>query len=135
MKYINVEDVLDILNQIEDAQENGENFLSAARVMVEEQSFDPADYNFNEWCHDCKEYDQERHCCPRFNNVIRKTVQECREGYNIVYCKECEYYHDFGNFGKCDYFSNDEKHVDVLTNPYDWCSGAIRKNGEQHGPD
>lgn len=79
MKYINVEDVLDILNQIEDAQENGENFLSAARAMVEEQSFDPADYNFNEWCHDCKEYDQERHCCPRFNSVIRKPYKSAEK--------------------------------------------------------
>lgn len=30
----------------------------------------------NEWCHDCKEYDQERHCCPRWNRVIRNTVKE-----------------------------------------------------------
>lgn len=33
-------------------------------------------YNLDEWCHDCKEYDQERHCCPRWNRVIRKTVDE-----------------------------------------------------------
>lgn len=29
-----------------------------------------------EWCTDCKEYDQEKHCCPRFNKVIRTTLQE-----------------------------------------------------------
>ncbi len=29
-----------------------------------------------EWCHDCKEYDAERHCCPRWNKVIRNTVEE-----------------------------------------------------------
>ena len=32
----------------------------------------------DEWCTDCKEYDQERHCCPRFNRVIRKTVEEIK---------------------------------------------------------
>ena len=37
------------------------------------------DYNFNEWCTDCKEYDHERHCCPRFNQVIRTTLQEVQE--------------------------------------------------------
>jgi len=37
------------------------------------------DYKFNEWCTDCKEYDQERHCCPRFNHVIRTTLQEVQE--------------------------------------------------------
>ena len=35
-------------------------------------------YNTDEWCHDCKEYDQERYSCPRWNRVIRKTVDELR---------------------------------------------------------
>lgn len=26
---------------------------------------------FDEWCDDCKEYDTEKKCCPRFNRVIR----------------------------------------------------------------
>lgn len=30
----------------------------------------------DEWCTDCKEYDQEKHCCPRFNRVIRQAVSE-----------------------------------------------------------
>ena len=29
-----------------------------------------------EWCHDCKEYDQEKHCCHRWTKVIRQTVEE-----------------------------------------------------------
>ena len=33
-----------------------------------------------EWCHDCKEYDQEEHCCHRWNKVIRKTVEELKHG-------------------------------------------------------
>lgn len=31
-----------------------------------------------EWCHDCKEYDAERHCCPRWTKVIRKTVEDLK---------------------------------------------------------
>ena len=31
-----------------------------------------------EWCTDCKEYDQERHCCHRWTKVIRKTVDEIK---------------------------------------------------------
>lgn len=30
----------------------------------------------DEWCLDCKEYDREKRCCPRFNHVIRETVLE-----------------------------------------------------------
>ena len=28
----------------------------------------------DEWCTDCKEYDHERNCCPRFNRVIRSAM-------------------------------------------------------------
>ena len=38
-----------------------------------------------EWCRDCKEYDQEAHCCHRWTKVIRQTVEELRrdaEGVN-----------------------------------------------------
>ena len=30
----------------------------------------------NSWCIDCKEYDHERKCCPRYNRVIRQTLDE-----------------------------------------------------------
>lgn len=34
-----------------------------------------------EWCHDCKEYDQEKHCCHRWTKVIRNTVAELEVHY------------------------------------------------------
>lgn len=60
------------------------------------------DYKFDEWCTDCKEYDHERHCCPRFNQVIWTTLQEVQERkkgkwilkpniYGVAYCSECDY--------------------------------------------
>ena len=36
------------------------------------------EYRLDEWCTDCKEYDTERHCCPRFNQVIRTTLDEMK---------------------------------------------------------
>lgn len=38
----------------------------------------------NEWCFDCKEYDQERHCCPRWNRVIRNTVEELKAEHRWI---------------------------------------------------
>lgn len=35
-------------------------------------------YNMDEWCEDCKEYDHEKHCCPRFNRVIRTAMEEAK---------------------------------------------------------
>lgn len=34
--------------------------------------------NLDEWCRDCKEYDKEKHCCPRWNRVIRQTVEDLK---------------------------------------------------------
>lgn len=32
----------------------------------------------DEWCTNCKEYDQEKHCCPRWNRVIRETLKDAQ---------------------------------------------------------
>ena len=39
------------------------------------QNATPLDETF-EWCHDCKEYDTEKHCCHRFTKVIRNTLKD-----------------------------------------------------------
>ena len=31
-----------------------------------------------EWCHDCKEYDQDAHCCHRYSKRIRQAVEEIK---------------------------------------------------------
>ncbi len=33
----------------------------------------------DEWCDDCAEYDKENHSCPRFNRVIRTTLDDVRK--------------------------------------------------------
>ena len=33
------------------------------------------------WCTDCKEYDQEKHCCHRWSKNIRDTIEEMKQGY------------------------------------------------------
>lgn len=30
----------------------------------------------DEWCTDCKEYDHEKNCCPRFNRVIKSALKD-----------------------------------------------------------
>ena len=48
--------------------------------------------NPHNWCTDCNEYDHERHCCPRFRDVIFHTVNELTdnayiEGYTAAEAK------------------------------------------------
>lgn len=55
----------------------------------------------NSWCIDCKEYDTENKCCPRYNRVIKKTLDdayrhgeteaEARFHDEIVRCKDCKH--------------------------------------------
>ena len=48
--------------------------------------------NLDEWCTDCKEYDHERHCCPRWNRVIRQTLKDMKEEQpEIIRCKDCKH--------------------------------------------
>ena len=32
----------------------------------------------NEWCHDCKEYDTENDCCPRWGQVIKTALEDAQ---------------------------------------------------------
>ena len=84
------------------------------------------DPHYDEWCMDCKEYDQERHCCPRYNRVIREAVEEVKE--ERIFCKDCKWYlieavNDYCRFERC-LLSEQGKYPD------DYCSRAERK--EEH---
>ena len=56
-------------------------------------------YRMDEFCTDCKEYDHEKHCCPRWNRVIKRTVNELKAerkkgnlkciGFLTSQCSEC----------------------------------------------
>lgn len=50
--------------------------LNYARILKDLPTAEP--HNFDEWCEDCKEYDHEKHCCPRFNRVIRTAMEEAK---------------------------------------------------------
>lgn len=47
--------------------------------MIQELPSVPAEQTHEEWCTDCKEYDQEQHCCHRYCKVIRQTVDEIKQ--------------------------------------------------------
>ena len=71
--------------------------------------------DLDEWCTDCKEYNQEKHCCPRWNRVIRETAEEIRKNaeqrwipvskppeypgrFLCYYDDECGHCIDFGSY-------------------------------------
>ena len=82
---------------------------------AEEESF--------EWCTDCKEYDQEAHCCHRWSKMIRKTIEELQ----IVHCIDCQHSEYDSVYGErwCHYNGKAE-----VVDDYHFCrDGERREDG------
>lgn len=71
---ISREAAIDALGDIHPLDYNGQSILEKIKSLPSTEEM-----AFNEWCTDCKEYDREKGCCPRFNRVIEETVKEVRE--------------------------------------------------------
>ena len=76
--------------------------------------------HFDEWCTDCKEYDQERHRCPRWNKVIRETLKDARP--EIIRCKNCKHW-------KHDHTCREHSLVSPMM-ANEFCSRAERRKNE-----
>lgn len=81
-----------------------------------------------EWCDNCKEYDQEHHCCHRWSKQIKKTCVEVREYHddtlksialNLKDLYFCPY--DTGNL-KC------HKHYNCFRCIYNWMKNVEEEN-------
>ena len=46
------------------------------RAVRKVEQVPSAQPELDEWCTDCSEYDSEKHCCPRWNRVIRNTLKD-----------------------------------------------------------
>jgi hypothetical protein len=60
-------------------REEYEEFLNMAIEAIEQE---PQTF---EWCTDCREYDQKKHCCHRWSKVIRNAVEEMKQQP----CEDC----------------------------------------------
>ena len=80
-------------------------------ILINKENYEPQTFK---WCTDCREYDQEKHCCHRWSKVIRDTVQEMKQERELILdkiraeietkygqCDICEYFEDY------DYEEND----------------------------
>lgn len=75
-----------------------------------------------EWCTDCKEYDQEQHCCHRWTKNIMETIEEIKESYHIINCRDCANFilSQNGVDGKCSEWG-------ASTCSYEWCSKGVKE--------
>ena len=81
----------ELVNRIEASIADAEGYLGGIAMALDEIEDLPSEHPEDfEWCKGCKEYDHERGCCPRFNKVIKETVEEVKQNLQVVYCKDCE---------------------------------------------
>lgn len=64
--------------------------VSAVNYVLRNLPSAQPELHYDEWCNSCKEYDKEKHFCPRFNRVIKNTVDELKSAQSeIICCGEC----------------------------------------------
>ena len=91
------------------------------------KNLQPFECTVDRWCTDCGEYDAKNHRCPRFNRVIRETVEEMQS--EIVHCKDCIHrWHSGGRSvaGKWIRIYRCKRHG-IEINLNDFCSFADRR--------
>ncbi len=76
---ISTQEAIDLLKRVRggDIFTPGWDTLEAFDMAID--ALERQDKADNEWCTGCKEYDAEKHCCPRYNKVIREAVDEVRQ--------------------------------------------------------
>lgn len=90
------------------------------------------EYKYGEWCTECKEYDKEKHSCPRFNAVIKKTIEEMKEerktGRWLISEGACE--PDYMECSRCNWIT---EYYGGLEEEWGYCPncGAYMR-GEEH---
>ena len=94
----------------------------------------PTQPDLDEWCTDCKEYDQERHCCSRWNRVIRNTLKDAQQEPSAIRCKDCKYFrqHSIEDIKRCG-FKHDGMCVfwNSHSTNFEWyCSNGERSEDE-----
>lgn len=82
-----------------------------------------------EWCTDCKEYDQEKHCCHRFTKTIHYTLEEVKDAYSIIFCEECIHYQRWESPSgeTIDWYCDRPNQQSCQLKPTDFCSYGVRK--------
>ena len=120
---------------------NAESVKAYVKLVVDRIKRLPSeqpDYIMTEWCTDCKEYDHEKHCCPRFNKVIRTALQDAQP--EIIRCCKCGFWdrdtlrHQFNDFrdwneAECKILAERDPYHEInrYTEADDFCSYAERR--------
>ena len=83
-----------------------DDYDGAIDMAIEALSAQPETF---EWCHDCKEYDQEQHCCHRCSQQIRKTIEELEASYPQEAKEELLYWKERAAKWERDYYTKTKK--------------------------
>jgi hypothetical protein len=77
------------------------------------------------WCTDCKEYDQEKHCCHRYSKVVKDTVAEIRQELKTGHWVGIdEYPHEDYECDNCGFIHT---FIDGHTAQYNYCPNCGAK--------
>lgn len=81
MELIDRQAAIDGINKLMEIHFDRKIVLKKARDVVEQLPPAQPEQNLDEWCTNCKEYDHENSCCPRWTKVIRQTRRELQDEF------------------------------------------------------
>lgn len=88
-----IEEAIKILkSKLDGSVDTSWEWTEAVRMAIEALKTVQEHKDTFEWCVECKEYDQEQHCCHRWTKQIRKTIAEWESENGIVRCENCIFY-------------------------------------------
>ena len=71
----------ELVKMLSDCFYADEEVLDAVKTTLKELPPALREQHHDEWCTDCKEYDHENSCCPRWTKVIRQTRRELQDEF------------------------------------------------------
>lgn len=133
MDLIDRVDVLETFSELYDVFEDNKAIHKKLNKVYDKLRALPAvqpQRNTDEWCTDCREYDSEKHCCPRWNRVVRQTLSEQPE---IIRCKNCRFQDKGRNESESWNLCGYRPWLHVPTEDAHYCGYAKRRT--EHGSD
>jgi uncharacterized paraquat-inducible protein A len=105
-----------------DAEEFAKEFNEILNLAIKALEQEPQSFK---WCTDCKEYDQEKHCCHRYSKVVKDTVAEIRQELKTGHWVGIdEYPHEDYECDNCGFIHT---FIDGHTAQYNYCPNCGAK--------
>lgn len=119
------------MKKAEEQADTFEMFVEFYEQIIDNAPTVVPDNDIFEWCTDCKEYDQEKHCCHRWSSKIREVVEEVKQCKLDELRPKGEWIEKEETPASVSYYCSNCKFEGLPITPYcPWCGADMRGEEE-----